>query len=265
MRIINQNVIKYYNNIKSIIISSLWIAYFGIKRDYGKTFGGMLWIILKPLPQVVIICTMMKNVAGFASGVKEYPVFIYSSLMTWNMILAIISGSVMRFKSNPLLKRSLVLKQNIILANIIYYMWIYIIMLIPVILYNVFYLNFYILLLPIYIAIICIILFCVTYSIAIIVCYIVDLASIIEIIMSLAFWATPILYTLESVSGKMYYVMKYNPFYILKQPITVITYYKTLPTLSLNISLLVLTFLSIFIYYFINTSKLSKNVVYYID
>jgi ABC-type polysaccharide/polyol phosphate export permease len=87
----------------------------------------------------------------------------------------------------------------------------------------------------------------------------------IEIVMSLAFWATPVLYTLESVSGIMYYIMKYNPLYIIKQPISVITYYQTSPTLSLNISLLVLTFLSIFIYYFINTSKLDKNVVYYID
>ncbi|MEN9782071.1 MAG: hypothetical protein RL208_221 [Pseudomonadota bacterium] len=256
---------NHYKNIRNIIISSFWIAHLAMKRDYGKTFGGFVWLAIKPLPQVVVICIMMKNVAGFASKINNYLLFVYSSLMTWNMILAVIVGAIMKFKSNGLLKRSLLTKQNIILSHIIYHLIIYIIMLIPVIVYNIFCLNFYILLLPIYIIIVCTILFCITYSIAIIICYIPDIASMIEIVMSLAFWATPVLYTLESVSGIMYYIMKYNPLYIIKQPISVITYYQTSPTLSLNISLLVLTFLSIFIYYFINTSKLDKNVVYYID
>jgi lipopolysaccharide transport system permease protein len=121
-----------------------------------------------------------------------------------------------------------------------------------------------ILFLPIYLIIITTIIGLISIILAYLTPFVADIRYLINLVLPLMLWITPITYPIETMSEKMQIFQKFlNPIYILINPMTNIVCFNKLPNLYSHLSLFGLLIIS-YIVYRIVYKYLDKKVIYYV-
>lgn len=198
-----------------------------IKVRYKHPLLGFLWALFVPLCIIIIFKIVFSLVLKIP--IKEYPFFIFltTAVFPWNFFSLSVSNSVMCIQENNSLIKKLyfpreVIPLSIILANLINFILSFILIL-P--LFYMFGLRFntYILFLPLII----ILEFVFTVGISLIFCslqvYFRDVKYIVEILLLLWFYLTPIFYPLDLILdiSKLFF-----KFYMLNPLAQIITLYR---------------------------------------
>jgi len=72
-----------------------------VKTRYKQTFLGPLWVILKPLASMVLLAAVFGGLAGFKSGTSvPYPLFLFGGMLIWNYFSSALSGATSSVLSN---------------------------------------------------------------------------------------------------------------------------------------------------------------------
>ncbi len=250
--------------IKQNIVNTFILFYIKLKGEYNMSIMGSFWLFIKPFLTTLTFAFVMSRIGNLS--MKEFFSFIAINLSTWIFISTVISMSSVLF----IAKRSLLINRKInhfliVMSFILKSLYIYLISMFLPIAISIFLgslkISFVLLAYIPYLLILVYILFCCAFIIACIYAYIEDIAYIIEISMPIMMWLTPVVYPIEKIPGLFIKIQMINPFYIMISPFISIFYKNQLPSLTENLSLLVLIILSTSIYFLVYKT-LYKKIIY---
>ncbi len=250
---------KYYY--QTILI----IARNYITRRYQGSYLGVVWTLLAPITQVAIYAFIMPKIMRFPS--EDYVPFLISSLLFWFFLSNIIPASSIALAENAsTITRCLVSKTIFPLAILVENLYTLCIALFigytfSCFAYGIF--SFKVLLLPFYLALVMMALAPVLIAISFITVYIKDFKEVVTIIMSFAFWATPVVYPIELFPEDKRFIFFFNPFYIMIKPISGLLYKGEIPSDMDMLRLFILIVVSITVSYAIYR-KLRRNFIFYL-
>lgn len=107
-----------------------------IKVKYKQTYLGIIWALLQPLGMMLIFTFLFSKTWPINTGTIQYPVFVLSGLILWNLInsavsdsqflialasdngLPILSNSL--FNGNSIVEQALIEKEKMVMNTITY-------------------------------------------------------------------------------------------------------------------------------------------------
>ena len=191
-----------------------------IKARYRRTFAGFIWVLLNPIILYGIQAFTFKKILKLQ--IDNYSLFLLSGLIPWVFIVQSIHMSVNAFSTKGSLLKSfrfnpLILIISPIFNNFINFMIAFIIILIPISWLADFkpigvpFLPIGILLLSLGCVLVC--LFFATLQV-----FYRDVEYVINFVMSVMFFITPIYFTKEFMPEKYKWLIFFNPFYSIIEP-----------------------------------------------
>lgn len=259
MRHLSTFLDKYY------YMTILIISKNHIVRKYQGSYLGIVWTLLAPISQIAIYAFVMPKIMKFPS--ENYVPFLISSLLFWFFLNNAVTGSALSLASNSdTITRCLVSKTIFPLSELaqqLYYFFVSISVgyIFSCFTYGIF--NIKVFLLPFYLTLVLMALAPALIAISFISVYIKDFKEVLAIIMSFAFWATPIVYPIEIFPEEKRFLFYFNPFYIMMKPISGLLYKGEIPSNMDMLRLLVLISISITVSYAIYR-KLRRNFIFYL-
>ena len=206
-----------------------------VKQDidgrYKGSIFGFLWTLLNPLFMLVIYSVVFKFV--FRNNIDHYPIYLFIMLMPWNAFNSMImNGSTCVSNNASIIKKVYfpreVLPLSVVISYTIQYCFSLIVTIIAILVSGVG-LSFNALLLPL------IMLVQVTFAFGIILMisaanvYVRDVQYMMNSIMMIWMYASPILYSISMVPEKFLSIYKLNPMVTILGGYKSILYDKTLP------------------------------------
>jgi ABC-2 type transport system permease protein len=199
-------------------------------RYKGSVFG-FLWTLLNPLFMLLVYSVVFKFV--FRSNIENYPIYLFVCLMPWNAFNSMIGGGTTCVSNNASILKKVyfpreVLPLAVVISNTIQYCFSLVVTIVAILVSGVG-LSIYALFLPL------VILVQVTFAFGIILMlsaanvYIRDVQYMMNPIMMIWMYASPILYSIEMVPEKWLSIYKLNPMVTILQGYQSVLYNKTLP------------------------------------
>ncbi len=193
------------------------------KLKYNGSILGMIWVLLKPFMQFLILYVVFSSFGG-NSSIENFTIYLLTGLLIFSFIQeGIMTGiHALLDKAHIILKvnfdKTLVIYASFLLALINFL--INSIIIGVFIIFNPVHTNILAILYIIFVLIIIsLILVGLSFFTSIIAIKIRDLQHIAEVAMQLLFYATPIFYQLEIVPVQYRQILRYNPIYILMEAI----------------------------------------------
>jgi lipopolysaccharide transport system permease protein len=251
---------KYY------FLTIILIAQNTLSRQYRDSVLGILWTLIQPMTQVVIYSLIMPHIMRFP--VENYVTFLITSIFTWNFIsqtLTITPNSLIN--NAEVIKRCIISKTIFPLSDVSRLFYNYIIsfmcMYVLLLLLSITKFDPVVLLLPLYLVPIFIILAAASIALAFSAPYLKDLNEIMTVLVSVAFWLTPIVYPITIIPERLRYLFELNPFYIMIKPISMIAHQHAIPSFQDVLSLVLVAVLSCMLSYMVYRGR-RKNFVFYL-
>lgn len=246
------------------IKSVLLLTQHQLERQYRYSFLGMIWTLILPTIQILIYAFVFSALLRLPQ--KAHALYIMVGLLPWAFINNSVMGGCHSLLSNAhAIKRCVISKTIFPISMVLHNLFLFCtsflcLYVVALFLYKGF--SFTIVLIPL--AILPIFIF--TASTAVLVSfitpYIRDLNEFINVVFLVGFYATPILYQLESIPAEKRIFFQINPFYQLLLPLYDIAYRQQIPSIQ-NITIsFSLAFVMLAASYFIYR-KLRKRVIFY--
>ena len=198
------------------------LTFASIKSRYRNTFAGLLWVVMSPLLMFGAQSYAFKLVLKLQF--ENYPLFLLTGLMPWIFFVQSVQMGTTSFVAQGRLLKSFPIHPFVCLSamiadNLINFMLTFTLILLPFLIYaqNIHLLHF--LLLPVAVFSLFIATVGVTLFLATLQVFFRDTRFIMDFVLSIAFYLTPIFYPKQYVSEKWYWLVSYNPFAILIAPI----------------------------------------------
>jgi lipopolysaccharide transport system permease protein len=259
------------NIIKLILNPTYWrsitlISKTDLKVIYGDTTLGYLWMFLKTGFQIVFIGFAFKHVIKIE--MEHYMLYLSSNIILLNLITQCMNASIMSVMSRgEIIKKinfdlSAFVISDVARSCFVYFInlalllfvfifaikgeiFIRIAMILPYIFYNI------------------IMLVMISYIIAVLYIYVRDISYLLENILMVSIWVTPIYYPVSKMPEIVQLLMNINPFFILTNPVTQILSSGIFPSLGVHISMIFMFTIGLLLAWIIKT-KLSRRIVYYL-
>lgn len=202
-------IIKYWSLLKKLTLRE-------IKARYKQSFLGLFWVVLNPFFQMLIMSFVFSNILGRLSDITvPYPVFLYAGLLPWTFFNLSLTSAMDVFNQNSSLIKKIYFPRQIlvlstmlakafdfVLASLIFFgLMIY---------FGVPFSWFIILFVPIYI-----LHFIFTYSLALLLAslnlFYRDVQYLFSLILTLWFYLSPIIYSVEFFPERYRWIFKFNP------------------------------------------------------
>lgn len=205
-----------------------------IRGKYKGSFLGVLWSFVNPLLTTLVYAIVFPFI--LRGGQEHYTTFIVIAILPWSWFTTVISQGTNTILSNGGIIKKVyfpreILPLSIAVSGLINFLISCIIILIFLLCSGIGF-SFYILLLPI----IVIIQFILSFSIILITSsidvYVRDLEYIINFFISMLFYATPILYSMEMFPKKVQVLLHLNPMATLIESYRNIFFYQKIPNMS---------------------------------
>lgn len=246
--------------------TAVLIAKNGLARLYRNSFLGILWMLFQPLTMVLVYSIIMPMIIKSPS--TNYTLYILVSLPIWTFFSGSIIGASNSILANgETLKRCIVSSSVFPIADILRTTYTLLIsfttMYVMALLLGLAHFSFMLLLIPVYFIPVFIIISSMSTAIAFIAPYIRDVGEFASMSMTVMFWMTPIIYQISMLPPKAQMLMRFNPFFIMINPIQMLAYSHLLPGINETLSLLVLTIISVIIGFAI-FRLCRRNYVYYL-
>ncbi len=231
-----------------------------LKVRYKGSFLGFLWTFLNPLLQLVVYTIVFSVI--LRAGIDKFDMYLFVGLIPWIFFTTSIQTGTISIVANKDLVKKIyfpriilpLVSVNAAFMNMVFSMSIVILAL----LFRGVGISKYMLLLPVAMALQYIFVLGMIFMFSALNVYFRDLEYILNIIVMIWFYLTPIVYTIDMVPEE------YRTFFLLNPMTNIIIfyrdilYYKQIPTFSSFGSILIYSILMIFIGYWV-FQKLQKN------
>lgn len=227
--------------VKTLIQQTIVLTKTSMKARYRKSFAGLLWVVLNPVLLFWIQLFVFKNIIGL--GFENYEFYLLSTYLPWQFINQTLTmGTPQLLSQGPLLKNiqlnPMLLTLTLSLDNFINFILAYLIIALSLNLTGIYSLFSVINLLPIFILIyVCV--SALSFILSIVNVFFRDLQFILQFILMIFYFLTPIFYQPQMYPAKWQWLLKLNPFYLFIEPIISIVQNQTLLEVSIPLVKLV--------------------------
>lgn len=184
-----------------------------LRTRYKGSFLGFLWTFVNPLLQLTVYTIVFKNILKVE--IPNFALYLFVGLLPWLFFSSSVLGSSTNIISNANLIKKIyfprhLLPLSLVLGSMINYIF-GLIILIPVLLFNGIGISWTILYLPLIMALQFIFLLGLSFLLSSLNVYFRDLQHIMEVIVMVWFYLTPVFYTVEIVPDYLKNILVFNP------------------------------------------------------
>jgi lipopolysaccharide transport system permease protein len=192
-----------------------------IRSRYRNTFAGLLWVILNPVLMFSAQSFAFKYILKI--NVENYPLFLLTGLLPWIFFSSSISMGTTIIVSNARLYKSfpihpLVSLTSTLIDNLINFVIAFVVILVPVFFLTPNADRALLLLLPFPLISLFIATIACSLILATLQVFLHDVKFIVDFVMSVAFYVTPIFYPTRFVDPQFRWIIDFNPFAVLLAP-----------------------------------------------
>lgn len=230
-----------------------------VKKDIGgkykNSFLGVLWSFVNPLLQIMVYAIIFPLI--MRNNIENYVVFMVCGLIPWNYFSTVINrASFIMIENGNIIKKVYfpreILPLSLVTSESVTFLISSIIILGFVLAYGMG-LSIYILFFPLLLLIQYILLLGISLIVSSVTVYFRDLQHFLGVILQLLFYATPIVYSLDTIPQEFKWIFNFNPMTYIIQGYRDIFYYQTMPDIySLLIIFVIAILLSIVGYVIFN-------------
>lgn len=204
------NIFKNLYNYRELLKTS-------VKKDIGgkykHSFLGVLWSFVNPLLQIAVYAIIFPLI--MRSNIEHYTVFMVCGLIPWQYFSTVLSrSSFIMIENGNIIKKVYfpreILPLSLVTSETVNFLIISLIMIIFTIA-NGLGITKYILLFPVILVVQYILQLGISLILSSVTVYFRDLQHFIGVLLQLFFYATPILYSVETIPAEYQWILKFNP------------------------------------------------------
>ena len=223
-----------------------------VKKDIGgkykHSFLGVLWSFINPLLQILVYALIFPLVMKNGGSYKDYTVFMVCGLIPWAYFTTVINrASFIMIENGNILKKVYfprsILPLSLVTSETINFLVSCIIILAFIVIKG-FGISKFILFFPLVLLIQYVLLLGIALIFSAVTVYMRDIQHFIGVVLQLLFYATPIVYSIDTIPEGFRWILKWNPMTYIIEGYRAIFYNQTMPDLK---SLGVLGIISIII------------------
>ena len=223
-----------------------------VKKDIGgkykHSFLGVLWSFINPLLQILVYALIFPLVMKNSGSYKDYTVFMVCGLIPWAYFTTVINrASFIMIENGNILKKVYfprsILPLSLVTSETINFLVSCIIILVFIVIKG-FGISKFILFFPLVLLIQYVLLLGIALIFSAVTVYMRDIQHFIGVVLQLLFYATPIVYSIDTIPENFRWILKWNPMTYIIEGYRAIFYNQTMPDLK---SLGVLGIISIII------------------
>jgi len=201
-------MLKYWDLVKHLTMRE-------IKARYKQSFLGLFWVVLNPFFQMLILSFVFSNIMRFSNLGVPYPVFLYAGLLSWVYFNTALSSSAdVLVASAPLIKKIYFPREILVFSSLLaktFDFFLSSILFIAMLLFFKITFTWYMLMfIPIFI-----IQFVFMYALGLLLAslnlFYRDVKFLFNLILTLWFYLTPVIYATEFFPEQYRWIFKINP------------------------------------------------------
>jgi len=202
------------------------LTFLHLKARYRNTFAGLIWVVLSPI--IIFGAQSLAFKVFLKLEIRDYPLFLLSNLLPWIFLTSSIQMCASLLEIKRTIVRSFQINPMIFVAaqvldNFINFTLSFVILLVPCLFISEFEVIGLLYLIPA-LLIITTITFSFSTLAAILQIFHRDLKFVINFMLSVVFFITPIFYPLEYIPENWRFIVDFNPLYIALNPIHIALY-----------------------------------------
>lgn len=213
-----------------------------VRSKYKNSFLGVLWSFLNPLLQIIVYAIIFSLI--LKNKQDNYAIFLCAGLIPWTYFSISINKSAFTIIENGNIIKKVYFPREIIPISVVTAETINFLISTLIILGFVIFggigISKYILYYPLILVAQYLVILAISFIISSICVYFRDLQHFIGIILQLLFYATPIVYSQNSIPPEYQWILKYNPMTYIVNAYRNIFYYKTAIDLKSIILLIII-------------------------
>ena len=235
-----------------------------LKIRYKRSVLGFLWALLNPMLLMLVLSVVFSTI--MAQTIPHYAIFLLSVLLPWTFFSQSLSYASESIVGNgDLIKKVRVAKLVFPVAAVVSNMINFLLSLIPLVLIVIglghpFHLTW--LYLPVPLLALTIFTLGASFFFAAANVYYRDVAHILQVLLNVLFYLTPIIYSIDLFPAQYRWLLKLNPLQYMLNGFRLGVYYGLLPTLSSFIACFVCAFLTLAIGFWVFRRHQDEFVFY---
>lgn len=226
------NIFKNLYNYRELIKTS-------VKKDIGgkykHSFLGILWSFINPLLQIAVYAIVFPLI--IKSEIPNYTIFMVCGLIPWNYFSAVINRTSFTMVENGNIIKKVYFPREILPLSVVTSETInFFISTIIIIVFTLAYgikLTPYVLLYPFVVLVQYVLLLGISLIVSSVTVYFRDLQHFIGVLLQLLFYATPIVYSIETIPENFRWILKINPMTYIIEGYRDIFYNQTMPNIKM--------------------------------
>ena len=204
-----------------------------VRGKYKGSFLGVLWSFINPLLSVIVYAIVFHYIMRF--NIDHYLIYLIAGIIPWTFFTSAINTGMNSILFNAdIIKKvyfpRLILPISSVTSCLVNFLISCIIILLFVVFSGVG-ISIYLVFLPIVVIIQYVLCLGIAFILSAIEIYVKDVEHIINFIISMLFYVTPILYTPDYVPSNMKFILKLNPRAYIIDAYHSVFYYKSMPNL----------------------------------
>lgn len=186
-----------------------------LKVKYAQTYFGIFWVLLQPIPSVIVFSFFFGSLIHVDTGVLPYPIFALVGIIGWTYFTSLTSGvGNSLIESQHILKKiyfpKLILPFAKVLTGAVDFMISFLVILVAMILFKVIP-SYTIIFFPIFFFINILCGFAIGIWISALTFRFRDLQHIAPFVINFGIWLTPVFYPTTVLPESLHYIMYFNP------------------------------------------------------
>lgn len=201
-------MIQYFSLIRKLTLRE-------IKARYKQSFLGLFWIILNPFFQMLIMSFVFSKILKIYNTGVPYPIFLYAGLLPWTFFANSLSSATGTLVSNASLIKKIYFPREILiiatlLAKTFDFLLASLVFIVLMVFFKISFSPFMLLFFPIFF-----IQFLFTYGLSLLLSalnlFYRDIQYLFDLILTLWFYVTPVIYAVEFFPARYRFIFKLNP------------------------------------------------------
>lgn len=204
-----------------------------VRGKYKGSFLGVLWSFINPLLSVIVYAIVFHYIMRF--NIDHYLIYLIAGIIPWTFFTSAINTGMNSILFNADIIKKVYFPRLILpISSVTSCLVNFLISCIIILLFVVFSgigISIYLVFLPIVVIIQYVLCLGIAFILSAIEIYVKDVEHIINFIISMLFYVTPILYTPDYVPSNMKFILKLNPMAYIIDAYHSVFYYKSMPNL----------------------------------
>ncbi len=251
------NIFKNLYNYRELLKTS-------VKKDIGgkykHSFLGVLWSFINPLLQIAVYAIIFPLI--MRSNIENYTVFMVCGLIPWQYFSTVLNrSSFVMIENGNIIKKVYfpreILPISLVTSEAVNFLITSIIMLVFTLVSGMG-ITKYVLLYPLILVVQYVLQLGIAFILSSVTVYFRDLQHFIGVVLQLFFYATPIVYSVETIPTQYQWILKFNPMTYIIEGYRDILYNQCMPNMKMIGIILVIGIIVTAIGYLI-FSKLQKR------